>query len=129
MTAEVQNGNPLGRRERKKQLTREHIADVALSLFTERGFDRVTVAEVAEAADVSEQTVFNHFPTKEDLVYWRLGTFEEELLDAIRNRERGETVLVAFSRFMHTPRRLLDRRDTKAHQQAAASTRMIEDSP
>src|ERR1700704_5991980 len=129
MTAEAQKAAPVGRRERKKQSTREHISNAAWSLFTERGFDRVTVAEVADAADVSEQTVFNHFPTKEDLVYWRLGTFEEDLLDAIRNRARGETVLVAFTRFLHTPRRLLDPRDTHAHEQAAASTRMVENSP
>ena len=69
-----------GLRERKKQRTREQIAEAARELFTEHGFDRVTVAQVARAADVSEQTVFNYFPTKEDLVYWRLQSFEDELL-------------------------------------------------
>src|SRR6266496_5631258 len=58
-----------GRRERKKQQTRQAISDVATALFMERGFDAVTVAEVARAADVAVQTVFNHFPTKEDLFF------------------------------------------------------------
>ncbi|MFD7154545.1 TetR/AcrR family transcriptional regulator [Kribbella sp. NPDC059898] len=59
----------LGRRERKKQQTRQAISDVATGLFLERGFDAVTVAEVARAADVAVQTVFNHFPAKEDLFF------------------------------------------------------------
>src|SRR5690349_13087587 len=74
----------IGRRERKKQQTRQVISDVATRLFLERGFDAVTVAEVAKVADVAVQTVFNHFPTKEDLFFdetgWWLGPAE-----AIRN--------------------------------------------
>ncbi|TCC33302.1 TetR/AcrR family transcriptional regulator [Kribbella capetownensis] len=66
-----------GRRERKKQQTRQAISDVATTLFLERGFDAVTVAEVARAADVAVQTVFNHFPAKEDLFFdepgWWMG--------------------------------------------------------
>jgi AcrR family transcriptional regulator len=114
-----------GRRERKKRLTKQQIAEAAWALFAERGFDRVTVAEIADVADVSEQTVFNYFPTKEDLVYWRLGSFEEELLEAIRTRDRGDSVLSAFGRFIRAPRGLLDRSDTEAHTSAAASARMI----
>src|SRR5437764_6912236 len=75
--------HPQGLRERKKQQTRDLIAETARSLFTERGFDAITVDEVAREADVSRKTVFNYFPTKEDLVYWRLETFESELLTAI----------------------------------------------
>ncbi|WP_427884803.1 TetR/AcrR family transcriptional regulator [Kribbella sp. GL6] len=63
----------LGRRERKKQQTRQAISDVATGLFLERGFDAVTVAEVARAADVAVQTVFNHFPAKEDLFFDEAG--------------------------------------------------------
>src|SRR3954471_13486909 len=58
-----------GLRARKKRVAREAIAATARRLFAERGFDSVTVAEVAAAADVSEKTVFNHFPTKEDLAF------------------------------------------------------------
>ena len=118
-----------GRRELKKLRTKEQLADVAWSLFAERGFDRVTVAEIALAADVSEQTVFNHFPTKEDLVFWRLGGFEDELLDAIRNRHGDETALAAFRKFMYEPRGLLDRRDSDAYDRALRSARMINESP
>lgn len=57
-----------GLRERKKRLTRQRISDTATAMFLERGFDQVTVAEVARACDVSEKTVFNYFPTKESLV-------------------------------------------------------------
>jgi AcrR family transcriptional regulator len=57
-----------GLRERKTRLTRQRISDTATAMFLERGFDAVTVAEVARACDVSEKTVFNYFPTKESLV-------------------------------------------------------------
>src|SRR5215208_8135220 len=96
-----------GLRERKKEQTRRLIAETARRLFGERGFERVPVAEIARAADVSEQTVFNYFPTKEDLVYWRLGSFEEELLATIREREPGEPALAAFRRFLLSQRGLL----------------------
>ena len=65
-------GSPMpepGRRERKKQATRQHIAMTAVRLFLERGFDDVSVAEIAEAADVSKVTVFNYFPSKTDMVF------------------------------------------------------------
>lgn len=67
-------------------------------MFAERGFDAVSVASVARAADVSEVTVFNYFPTKEDLFFGGMAFFEEELLDAVRRRDRGESVLAAFRR-------------------------------
>ncbi|MFI6291050.1 TetR/AcrR family transcriptional regulator [Nonomuraea sp. NPDC050790] len=57
-----------GLRERKREQTRRHLTQVAMALFVERGFDAVTVAEVAEAAEVAVNTVYNHFPAKEDLV-------------------------------------------------------------
>jgi AcrR family transcriptional regulator len=58
----------LGRRERKKQLTRQALVDAAVRLFTERGYDETGVADIAEAADVSRRTFFLHFPTKEDVL-------------------------------------------------------------
>lgn len=85
-------------RSRKKQQTRLLIFEAARHLFAERGFDAVSVASVARAADVSEVTVFNYFPTKEDLFFGGMAFFEEELLDAVRRRDRGESVLAAFRR-------------------------------
>jgi AcrR family transcriptional regulator len=118
-----------GLRERKKQQTRELIADTARRLFVERGFENVTVAEIARAADVAETTVFNYFPTKEDLVYWRMESFEAALLDTIREREPGESVLDAFARFVLQQRGLLAEPDPEAREQLAALTRMIISSP
>jgi AcrR family transcriptional regulator len=90
----------VGLRERKKQQTRQAIAEAAQQLFAERGFDAVTVAEVARAADVSEGTVFNYFPSKEDLFYSGMETFEAELVEVVRRRPPGEAVSTAFRRFM-----------------------------
>src|SRR3954463_16168280 len=90
----------MGLRERKKQQTRQLIAETARRLFAERGFEQVTVAAVAQEADVSQQTVFNYFPTKEDLVFWRLGAFEDELLGSVRARAPGEPALAAFRLFL-----------------------------
>jgi AcrR family transcriptional regulator len=118
-----------GRRERKKQQTRQLIADTARELFVERGFEEVTVAEIARAADVAETTVFNYFPTKEDLVYWRMESFEAALLGAIRDRDPGESVVAAFRRFALEPRGLLAERDPQAREELAAITRMIASSP
>jgi len=119
----------LGLRERKKQRTRQLIAETARHLFGERGFEGVTVAEIARVAEVSEQTVFNYFPTKEDLVYWRLGTFEEELLAAIRDREPGESAPAAFRRFLLGQSGLLGRVDDTAREQLRTLTRVITESP
>lgn len=96
----------LGLRERKKLQTRQAIGDAALALFAERGFDAVTVAEIARSADVSEATVFNYFPTKESLFYRQMQAFEASLLDAVANRPVGESVLEAFRRVVQegTPR-------------------------
>src|SRR6478609_2478600 len=98
---------PMGLRERKKLATRQLIAETARRLFAERGFDGVTVAEIARAAEVSEKTVFNYFPTKEDLVYWQLEAFEAQILGAIAGREPGESALDAFRRFVLQPRGLI----------------------
>jgi AcrR family transcriptional regulator len=85
-----------GLRARKKERTRRLIADTAQALFRERGFDRVTVAEVATAADVSEGTVFNYFPSKEDLFWSGMEVFEARLVEEVAARPDGETVLGAF---------------------------------
>jgi AcrR family transcriptional regulator len=114
-------------RERKKRQTRQAIAEAAKRLFLERGFEQVSVAEVARDADVSEQTVFNYFPTKEDLVFERMGTFEDELLAAVRGRREGETPLRAFAQF------ILDRSDSAmagdGRHRVAELTRLVSASP
>ena len=96
-----------GLRERKKEQTRRLIAETARQLFSERGFEHVTIAEIAEAAEVAVQTVFNYFPTKEDLVYWRLASFEGELLAAVREREPDQSALEAFKTFLLAQQGLL----------------------
>src|ERR1700735_2569851 len=92
-----------GLRERRKAQTRQRIADTALRLFAEHGFDRVTVAEVAREAEVSEATLFNYFPTKEDLVYSRMGAYETRLIDAIRNRDLATSALAALTELLLRP--------------------------
>src|SRR5947207_10191757 len=88
----------VGLRETKKKRTRQEIADTAMRLFATRGFDHVTVAEVAEEAGVSGKTVFNYFPTKEDLFYDEVPAREEALRQAIRGRRSGESILAALRR-------------------------------
>ena len=88
----------MGLRETKKARTRQEIADKAMRLFVERGFDHVTVAEVAAAADVSEKTVYNYYPTKEDLFFDEVPDRERALVEAVRNRRAGESVAAALER-------------------------------
>ena len=88
----------MGLRESKKEQTRQEIAANAMRLFATRGFDHVTVAEVAAAAGVSEKTVFNYFPTKEDLFYDEVPAREAALVDAVRSRAPGESILAALRR-------------------------------
>jgi AcrR family transcriptional regulator len=118
-----------GLRERKKERTRQLIADTARRLFAERGFEAVPVAEIAREAEVSEATVFNYFPTKEDIFYSRLEAFEDELLANIRDRGEGESVLQAFGRFIAAPRGLLAARHPDQVEHLAVITRVITESP
>jgi AcrR family transcriptional regulator len=85
-----------GLRERKKRQTRETIAHAAMALFAEHGFDAVTVADVARAADVSEKTVFNYFPAKEDLVLHGGEERRAALIEAIRSRPEGTSIVEPF---------------------------------
>jgi AcrR family transcriptional regulator len=117
----------LGLRERKKQQTRRKILDTALRLFAARGFDQVPVSEVAREADVSVATVFNYFPTKEDLVYDGMDDFEVALVDAVRQRPAGERMLDTFRRFVLRPHSLVDH--PEAVGRIATIARVITDSP
>jgi AcrR family transcriptional regulator len=87
-----------GLRARKKLRQRRAIADVAMRLFVERGFDAVSVAEVARAAEVAENTVFNYFPSKEDLFFDREAQVEDAFSRAIRTRPAGESIVAALRR-------------------------------
>lgn len=87
---------PMGRRERKKAATRQAIADAALRLFLERGYDAVSVREIADAADVSTTTLFKHFPVKEALVFDEDAEREAHLLAAVRERPEGQSVPAAL---------------------------------
>lgn len=85
-----------GRRERKKAATRAAILDAATTLFLERGFDGVTVREIADRADVSPKTVFTHFPQKEALVFSDEDQRHERLVGAISGRPPGTSISAAL---------------------------------
>ncbi|MET9360136.1 TetR/AcrR family transcriptional regulator [Streptomyces sp. NPDC006632] len=87
-----------GLRERKKRETGMRIWRTALDLFTERGFDHVSVAEIAAAADVSKMTVFNYFGTKEDLVIAPMMNHVGDVVRAVRDRADGESAVAAVRR-------------------------------
>ena len=81
-----------GLRERKKRRVRQKISDVATAMFLVHGFDNVTVAQIAAASEVSEQTVFNYFTTKESMFFDRAESMTNAVANAVR--ERGRTSLV-----------------------------------
>ncbi|MFD5180860.1 TetR/AcrR family transcriptional regulator [Nocardia sp. NPDC058379] len=85
-----------GLRARKKQQTREQISHRATELFLERGFDKVTIADVAAAADVAKMTVTNYFPRKEDLALDLGEVFVEQLAAVVRDRAPGQSALAAL---------------------------------
>lgn len=87
-----------GLRKRKKRRTRQQISDVATTLFVMRGFDHVTVSQIAEVVGVSEKTVFNYFPTKESLVFDRTDATIERLIGTLREREPDESPTKAVLR-------------------------------
>ena len=107
-----------GLRERKKREARQHISDVATRLFAQRGFDAVTIAEIAETAGVSKATVTNYFPRKEDLLLDLQAEAEQLLVEAIRARPPGQPVVEAVRALMH---RLLAQR----HALSAAGPGMV----
>jgi AcrR family transcriptional regulator len=89
------------RQTRKRLATRQRISDVATRLFIERGFDKVKVDEIAEAADVSRMTVFNHFPRKEDMFFDLDEEGREELLTSLQKRKAGTSPVEALRLFAH----------------------------
>jgi len=89
------------RRSRKRLATRQGISNVATRLFFERGFDHVTVDEIAEAADVGRMTVFNHFPRKEDMFFDLDEEGREMLREALRQRDPRVTPIEALRLLAH----------------------------
>lgn len=83
----------MGLRESKKLQTRQAIAATGMRLFVKRGFDHVTVGEIASEAGVSEKTVFNYFPTKEDIFFDEVPERLEALRDAVRTRRPDQSLL------------------------------------
>jgi AcrR family transcriptional regulator len=90
----------IGLREQKKARTRQLIADTAARLFAERGYEHVAVSDVAREAEVSEQTVYNYFRTKEQLVTDRDEQIQDRLVDLIRSRPPGVTPAAAVRDFI-----------------------------
>ena len=90
----------MGRRERKKAATRQALADAALRLFLEHGYDQVTVRDIAEAADVSTTTLFKHFPGKEALVFDEDAENEAALVAAVRDSPAGQSIFAALRDFL-----------------------------
>ena len=98
---DIAMSNRLGLRDRKKEATRQAISNVATRLFVERGFDNVSVADIAHEADVARKTVFNYFPRKEDLVFDREEEARAMVRKALANRD-GRAPIAAFQTLMRT---------------------------
>ncbi|MGD0244814.1 MAG: TetR family transcriptional regulator [Streptosporangiaceae bacterium] len=99
---------PTGLRARKRERTRDAIANAAISLFLERGFDQVPVADIAARAEVSKPTLFRYFPAKEDLVLHRIADHHGEAARVVRDRPPGVSPMTALHRHFRAG---LDRRD------------------
>ncbi|MCS0639595.1 TetR/AcrR family transcriptional regulator [Streptomyces sp. LP05-1] len=115
-----------GRRGRKKRETRERLAHVATLMFIERGFENVTITEIAEAADVSKMTVSNYFPLKEDLVFDAYEGVVDSLARVVRERAVGESALQALHRVFVSS---LDRQHPVNGRCTPGFARLVYDSP
>lgn len=122
----LQNMPPLGLREEKKRRTRSRISDHATRLFLARGFDAVSIAEIAEAAGVAKMTVTNYFPRKEDLALDLQDTFVAAAADAVRDREAGDPPLAAVRRHVVAS---IEAQDPVIGFSGEAFARLIIDSP
>src|SRR5215470_12944152 len=122
----------MGLRELKKEQTRQLIADTAFRLFADRGFEKVSVAEIAREAQVAEATVFNYFPSKEDLFYSRLEAFGTRMTEEVSARAPGEPAIAAFGRALMAETGLLaqaEAGDSEALARLRTVSRVIDASP
>lgn len=92
----IDDNQATGRRERKKAATRRGIADAALRMFLERGYEAVGIREIAAEADVAVTTLFAHFSSKEALVFEQAAGFEARLVAAVTERSGGASVVCAL---------------------------------
>ncbi|MGZ3096995.1 TetR/AcrR family transcriptional regulator [Streptomyces sp. H72] len=99
---------PVGLRARKKERTRDAIGDAAVALFLERGFEQVSVNDIAAAAEISKPTLFRYFPTKEDLILHRFADHQGEAARVVRDRGPGTDPVTALHRHFRAG---LDRND------------------
>ena len=115
-----------GLREQRKQQTKQNISDVATAMFIKRGFDAVTIAEIAEAAGVAKMTVTNYFPRKEDLVFDRADAIVASLAHAIAGRAAGESMLAAIR---HDYERRIETSDAGLGMSSPLFARLVTSSP
>ena len=115
-----------GLRERRKRETRQAISDIATGMFAARGYDQVTIAEIAAAAGVAKMTVTNYFPRKEDLVFDQAEGLIRQLADVIATRAPGESLLAAVRRHYAAA---VARGDVSLGLSSPAFARMIQDAP
>ncbi|MEU8144274.1 TetR family transcriptional regulator [Nonomuraea sp. NPDC048901] len=115
-----------GLRELKKQQTRQAISNAATRLFIERGFEAVTITEIAAAAQVAKMTVTNYFPRKEDLALDYHETFAASLARTVADRSAGESALAALRREFLAG---VERHDAVIGFSSQGFARMISDSP
>ncbi|MFH8345469.1 TetR/AcrR family transcriptional regulator [Streptomyces sp. NPDC018045] len=120
-------GAPVGRRERKKARTRQALADAALRLFLERGYEQVGVKEIADAADVSVTTLFKHFAGKEALVFDLDDDIEAALVAAVRDRAPGQSILQALRAYVLLTEDHAARSDFTAFARLVAETPALRD--
>jgi AcrR family transcriptional regulator len=116
-----------GLRQRKKECTRQAITDAAMRLFLEHGFEQVSIIQIAAAAQVAVQTVYNYFPAKADLVFDEADQITGDLVRAVHHRVPGESALSAIrGYFASIPARVGDRRPPEP---SPRFRRLIHDSP
>jgi len=119
-------GMTSGLRERRKRETRQAISDIATGMFAARGYDQVTIAEIAAAAGVAKMTVTNYFPRKEDLVFDQAEGLIRQLAEVIATRAPGESLLAAVRRDYASS---VARGDASLGLSSPAFARMIQDAP
>ena len=110
------------RRAQKKALSRTPVRGTAQRLFAERGFDTVTIADIAAAADVAVQTVFNHFATKEELFFTERTPWVEGPADAVRSRDAETGPLTALrAHLLELVEAYMQRASTTGHRRLMAT--------